>query len=67
MLANILRKVAIYAIERMAFELRRKEDGLRAYGATYGCQLIASCGLPCVCRLEKLEKTVCLHIDSWLL
>ena len=56
MLAYILRKVSIYAIELICFELRRKEDGLRAYGSTCGCQLFTSCGLPCACRLEKLEK-----------
>ena len=56
MLANVLRKVSIYAIELMAFELRRKEDGLRVYGSTCGCQLWTSCGLPCAYRLEKLEK-----------
>ncbi|KAJ0489592.1 putative transcription factor FAR family [Helianthus annuus] len=56
MLAYILRKVSIYAIELLSMELKRKEDGLRAYGASCGCQLFTSCGLPCACRLEKLEN-----------
>ncbi|KAJ0870310.1 putative transcription factor FAR family [Helianthus annuus] len=56
MLAYILRKVSIYAIELLSIELKRKEDGLRAYGASCGCQLFTSCGLPCVCRLEKVEN-----------
>ncbi|MFS7959222.1 putative MULE transposase domain, FHY3/FAR1 family [Helianthus anomalus] len=56
MLAYILRKVSIYAIELLSMELKRKEDGLRAYGANCGCQLFTSCGLPCACRLEKLEN-----------
>ena len=56
MLANILRKVSIFAIELLNMELKRKEDGLRAYGASCGCQLFTSCGLPGACRLEKLEN-----------
>ncbi|KAJ0693866.1 putative FHY3/FAR1 family protein [Helianthus annuus] len=56
MLAYILRKISIYAIELLSMELKRKEDGLRAYGASCGCQLFTSCGLPCACRLEKMEN-----------
>ncbi|KAJ0929996.1 hypothetical protein HanPSC8_Chr04g0144241 [Helianthus annuus] len=61
MLAYILRKVSIYAIELLSMELKRKEDGLRAYGASCGCQLFTSCGLPCACRLEKLENKGSFH------
>ncbi|KAM0018798.1 putative MULE transposase domain, FHY3/FAR1 family [Helianthus debilis subsp. tardiflorus] len=56
MLAYILRKVSIYVIELLSMELKRKEDRLRAYGASFGCQLFTSCGLPCACRLEMLEN-----------
>jgi hypothetical protein len=56
MLANILRKVSLFAIELLDFELKRKEENLRAYGTSCGCQLFTSCGLPCACRLEVLEN-----------
>ena len=56
MLSNLLRKISIYALELLYFELRRMEDGLRMYGSTCGCQLFTSCGLPCACRMEQLQQ-----------
>jgi hypothetical protein len=56
MLGKLLRKVSIFALDLLTFELRRMEDGLRLYGTSCGCQLFTSCGLPCACRLEQLQS-----------
>ena len=48
--------VSIFAIEKIYKELQERKASMRTYGATCGCQLFTSCGLPCACRLEKLEN-----------
>jgi hypothetical protein len=56
MLANITRKVSLFAIDLIVNERKRAEGTLPFYGATCGCQLFTSCGLPCACRIEQLQK-----------
>jgi hypothetical protein len=49
-------KVSHKALDLLVTELG-KIKWLRSTGATCGCQLFTSCGLPCACRLDKYEKT----------
>lgn len=56
MLQNLLKKVSLYALDLLVMEIQCVEVSLRRYGTSCGCQLFHSCGLPCACRLEKLER-----------
>lgn len=56
LLRKLLRKVSLHALELLYLEIQRVEVSLRRYGTSCGCQLFTSCGLPCACRLEQLER-----------
>ena len=56
MLRLLLRKVSIHALDLLYLELRRVDNVLDRYGSTCGCQLFTSCGLPCGCRLQRLQR-----------
>ena len=56
LLRNLHRKVSLHALDLLYSEIKPVEVSLRRYGTSCGCQLHTSCGLPCACRLERLER-----------